>query len=83
MMYGWGGGWPWWAWLAIGASFVVFWSIVVVGVLAVVRWLRHSYERTAPPLSTDAEAILRERLARGDIDEEEYRKRIAVLREHS
>src|SRR5262249_28367198 len=35
-----------------------------------------------PPATGSAEAALAERFARGDIDADEYRDRLAVLREH-
>lgn len=83
MMYGWGnGGWGVGMWIAMAVAMVIFWAIVVFGVVALVRYFGHTHD--APPSSkADPEGILRERLARGEIDEEEFRKRIAVIREHA
>jgi putative membrane protein len=63
---GWGPG-PWWplAWL-------LFWGALVVGVL----WWRRR-----PSVRRDAETVLAERYARGDITDEEYRHRRDVLSE--
>jgi putative membrane protein len=58
---------------------------VVLIVMAVSTLVHRDARHTAPPhaRATDAgpERILRERLARGEIDEDEYRRRVAVLRE--
>jgi putative membrane protein len=68
-------GWGWWwifplTWIALIA---LFWTFAWRG-----PWRRRAepwHETRAP------EAVLGERYARGEIDEEEYRKRLAVLRE--
>jgi putative membrane protein len=66
---GWGGG-PW-----FGVVWLLFWVALIGG--AVVLFGRR---RRPDPSDTAAEA-LGERYARGDIDEDEYRKRLRVLRE--
>jgi len=81
MMYGWGGhGWGVGMWIVMAVAMVIFWAIVVFGTVALVRYLGHTHDAPLPE-KTDPEEILRTRLARGDIDEEEFRKRMAVLRE--
>ena len=81
MMYGWGGhGWGVGMWIVMAVAMVIFWAIVVVGIVALVRYVGHAHDAPVPE-KTDPEEILRTRLARGDIDEEEFRKRMAVLRE--
>jgi putative membrane protein len=67
---GWGGG-PW-----IGIVWLLFWVVLVVGAVYLLR--------RRPPHSDpggSATAALAERYARGEIDEDEYRKRLRVLRE--
>jgi putative membrane protein len=75
---GWGGPWLMMSCLAIAC-------LVVVGIflLLVVRGLWHPSHDGAsnPQLQSRAEAMLDERFARGDIDEQEYTSRRAVLAE--
>jgi putative membrane protein len=54
---------------------VAFWALVIWGVIALVRNDRSTVSR-----SQGAEDLLAERLARGDIDEVEYRRRRALIR---
>lgn len=56
-----------------------FWWIVGVGVIALVVWLVTRGNQR--PTSPSAEDVLRQRYANGEIDEEEYRKRLAMLRQ--
>jgi len=74
MMY-WDGSWSWWAWLLMSFSMVAFWGLVIWAVVALFR----RFDRDRPQAS-DPEAILAERFAAGQIDEEEYRHRLEVLR---
>ncbi|MGG2461304.1 SHOCT domain-containing protein [Streptomyces sp. RGM 3693] len=92
--YGHGGG--GWGWLAATVGMVLFWALVItVGVLifrAVLRPGPSGEDETsrrypgwrpggAPPGgSPTAERILAERYARGEIEDEEYQRRLAVLR---
>ncbi len=68
--HGWGGG-PW-----IGLVWVAVWAAVIIGGIYLPR------RRPTPP-HTDpgAEAVLAARYARGDIEDDEYRERLAVLRQ--
>ncbi|MCX5193119.1 MULTISPECIES: SHOCT domain-containing protein [unclassified Streptomyces] len=67
---------------------LIFWTLIVAATVLVVRALRRDGAdgRTAPaPYSASdsgAERLLAERFARGEIDEEEYTRRLAVLRSH-
>ncbi len=74
MMY-WDGSWSWWAWLVMSFSMVAFWGLVIWAVVALFR----RFDRDRPERG-DPEAILAERFAAGQIDEEEYRRRLEVLR---
>ena len=69
-------GWNWWAWVVMSLGMVAFWALVVWAVVSLIRHPRESDGRT-----NDARAILDERLARGAIDEVEYRARRDVLRD--
>jgi len=85
MMYGWGNqGWGVGTWIVMAVAMVIFWAIVVFGVVALMRYLGHSHDTPSGPSSgptSGPEAILRERLARGEIDEEQFRKTLGTLRE--
>ncbi len=59
----------------MGIGMVAFWALVAWAVVAIVRLTRGASNEP------DAEAILKERFARGEIDDEEYRRRRAALRE--
>lgn len=74
---GWGGG------MLLGSVFMIlFWVFLIAGA----AWLalaigRQGGDRTAAPGRSAAPAILEERLARGEIDVEEYRARKAAMGE--
>ena len=88
------GGWGW----ALGS--LLFWALVAVAIIALVRYFTRGGQRPLPPYRgyaggtgpdgppgtapgqapAAAEQILSERFARGEIDEEEYRRRLATLR---
>jgi putative membrane protein len=84
---GWGG---WILWILLTAA---FWALVIMAVLWLVRSLRgrdgmpqRAWTGPAPAagpahlgVRTSAEQILAERFAHGQIDEYEYRSRLAVL----
>ena len=68
-----GGGW-WWV---MGVGWLVFLALIVLVVIFVVR---QSVDRGQRGTSRGAEDVLSERLARGEIDEDEYRRRRDALR---
>ncbi len=79
MMWGWG----WGAWLAMSVMMVLFWSLVIAGVVVLVRYLgggRPTGGSGAGGDRADAENVLAERFARGEIDEDEYKRRSELLR---
>ena len=61
----------------MGIGWLVFLAIVVLAVLFVVQ---QSADRGHGTRSRGAEDVLAERLARGEIDEDEYRRRRDALR---
>lgn len=75
-MMWWTGDWNWAAWTAMTVSMLGFWVLVIWGVTALVR----GTGRTAAGRARDAEDVLIERFARGEIDEDELRYRRDVLR---
>ena len=74
-MWWWHGDWGWGAWLAMTAGMLVFWGLVIWGVVTLVRSGTASREPAARP-----EEILAARFASGEIDEDEYEHRLATLR---
>ena len=80
MMWYWGGGVQWWGWLIMSLTMVVFWGLVIWGIYAIVTSYRRSGggEGAAGagqgPRGDGALRILDERLARGEIDADEYRR---------
>ena len=74
-MWWWHGDWGWAAWLAMTVSMLVFWGLFIWGVTTVVRRGGSQREPTA-----EAEQILSARLAAGEIEEDEYQRRLDTLR---
>jgi putative membrane protein len=73
MMAWFGGGWSGGPW--IGIVWLLFWAALVIGGVYLLRRPPH---RDAGRSAAEA---LAERYARGEVDEDEYRKRLRVLRE--
>ena len=84
MMNWYGNGMNGWGYGLMTISMLLFWALVITGVVVVVRYLsRHGgLTSNAQPGHRTPEQILSERFARGDIDDEEYRQRTEVLRSH-
>ncbi|MGW9030499.1 SHOCT domain-containing protein [Streptomyces sp. NPDC055722] len=86
------GEWGWGGWFVMTAFMVLFWALVIAGIIALVRYLAcaHHHQQSGPPLSPGerrwgnqrSEDLLAERFARGEIDDDEYKRRLALLREH-
>ncbi|MBN1849720.1 MAG: SHOCT domain-containing protein [Deltaproteobacteria bacterium] len=72
MMGDWGMGW-------FGEIFmIIFWILIIIGVIFLIRWLIHSTRRDSdfwhkgPSSAMD---ILKERYARGEIDKQEFEEK--------
>lgn len=72
MMYWGNGDWNWTAWVAMTASMVLFWGLVA--------WVAVSVVRKPSDGPRSAEDVLADRFARGEIDDDEYRRRHDALR---
>lgn len=85
MPYGWhyqgmGGG----SWALMIIGMLVFWAILVVGLVALLRHNRVGHTAIPTPIASDAAiSILKERFARGEVTEEEYTRRLAILKNQS
>ena len=80
-MYWYGSGMSGWGYALMTISMVLFWGAVIVGIVLLVRHFARGGQQTPTPPSQPAtpEQLLAGRFARGEIDEEEYRRRLAVL----
>ncbi len=56
---------------------LLFWGLIIVGVVALVRYLARDDQAGRMP---SAEQLLAERFDRGEIDDEEYHQRLTTLR---
>ena len=87
MMYGWqyqgmDSGW----WFVMAIAMVIFWAVLVGGVVALFRHNRPiapPSSTTVPSAPSTALVILQERFARGELTEEEYTRRRQILKETS
>ena len=76
-----GGGWGAGQWVAMALMMLVFWSAVVALIVVFVRRPAVHHDGAPPrPTHENAERILGERFARGEIDEEEFTRRRDSLR---
>jgi len=82
MMWWYGNGMNVWGYTVMTVSMVLFWGLVIFGVIATVRHLGRRDRPTATARPT-AEQVLAERFARGEIDEQEYHQRLNALRSGS
>jgi Predicted membrane protein len=61
---------------------IVFWGLIIAALVLGIRWLIRADQRSryspTPPTDTPLE-VLRQRYARGEIDEEEYERRRRTL----
>ena len=81
------GGWGWGSWILTAMVMTLFFALVITAIVALVRYLGgpgHHHGPTGHGLQPGRrpEDILAERFARGEVDDEEYRRRVALLREH-
>ncbi len=77
----------WWGWAGMGIGMVLFWALLIAGIVALVAYISGDRnERQIPGGTTPTaspEQVLAARFARGEINDTEYRDRLAVLREHA
>ena len=81
MMNGYYGDVGWGGWLAMALFMILFWGLVIFAVVALFRGGTKSSnsQSTDPGNTADPRRILDERLARGDIQVEEYQARKDAL----
>ena len=79
-MMGWYDGGPGWGgWIVMTLMMLAFWALLVFGGIALYRATRPDDSRPSRD-NGDAQRLLDERLARGEIDPDDYTKRRELLR---
>jgi putative membrane protein len=71
MMFGYGGGWPFWEVALMWVGMIAFWGFLIWAVYALITSARKT---DSGHRSQDPRQILDQRLARGEIDTEEYQR---------
>ena len=70
--------WTGWGWGAMTIGMVLFWGLLIALTVVLVRGLNRPADRAYGPRPSPQQ-LLAERFARGEIDEEEYGRRLATL----
>jgi putative membrane protein len=82
MWYGGNGGWA--GWLLMTIAMVLFWALIITAVVLIVRYLVSQRPTGTSEGSTRTpEEVLAKRYARSEIDDEEYQRRQAPLRQNT
>ncbi len=73
-----------WGYAGMAAGMVLFWTLIVLGIIALIRFSTGASQPRAisgyQPYSESPEQLLASRFARGEIDDGEYQQRLTVLR---
>ncbi len=81
MWYGSTGGWG--GLLLMTIAMVPFWALIITAVVLIVRYLVSQRPTdTSAGSARTPEEVLAERYARGEIDDDEYQRRLALLRQN-
>jgi putative membrane protein len=79
MMFWDGQGMNGWGWAAMTISTVLFWGLIVLAGVLLLRAQGRPPSDVGPAERPSPEDVLAHRFARGEIDEEEYRSRLGTL----
>ena len=82
MMFWNGGGWPFWEVALMWVGMIAFWGLLIWAIYALITratWRPGTEARGEEHSGDDTRRILDERLARGEIDTDEYRRLRDVL----
>ena len=81
MWFGSNGGWG--GWLLMTIAMVLFWALIITAVVLIVRYLvSQRLTGTSAVSARTPEEVLAERYARGEIDDDEYQRRLALLHQN-
>jgi putative membrane protein len=87
MVWFWGTGANWWAWGLGIFTTIIFWGLVIWAIAALIGWAGRGspgpasrWRDAGPQPDNEAEQILAQRFAAGEIGAEEYHQRLNVLR---
>jgi uncharacterized membrane protein len=76
----------WGSWILTTGTTIVFWALVITAVVLLARYLLSLSQRpTGTPRAagaSNAEQVLAERYTRGEIDDDEYQRRLGLLRQN-
>ena len=78
-------GWGWVGWVLMCVLMVLFWGGVITAIVLAIRYLAGTRQPSGRPPGyqpSHPEDLLAERFARGEIEEDEYRRRATLLSEH-
>jgi putative membrane protein len=82
MMFWYGGGWAWWQAGLMWFAMITFWALLIWAIYTLITGVtRRTDQQGGSEQNRGGEArrILDERLARGEIDAEEYRRLAGIL----
>lgn len=68
----------WWGFGFGPLYMLLFWGVIIVGIVAMVRWLA-TESSSSKTRGKTADDIVRERYARGEIDRQEYEQKMNDL----
>ena len=74
MMYWYGSGMGAWGYVLMAVSNLLFWGLLIIGLVSLVRYLGPPVRPTPPAGGPHPNKLLAERDTRGDIDEQEHRR---------
>jgi putative membrane protein len=78
-MYWYGNGMSGWGYVLMGTLMVLFAALLIVGVVVLLRYLHRAGRPVDARSPVSAEQLLAQRYARGELDDEVYQQRLAVL----
>ena len=68
-----------WGWTLMTISMLVFWGLLIAGGVLIYRAINQPADGAFASPQPSPEQVLAERFARGEIDEQEYERRLAIL----